>query len=73
MDLKRLTVCSTTMGIREERGEEEEEEEGTGVQWKTRLHFPADGDTLTTLDGWRNDSESSESGEHCEQFTFCRV
>ena len=47
MKMSRLTVCSTTMGMREERGEEAR----GGVSWMVRLHLVAAGATLTTLGG----------------------
>ena len=46
--MNRLTVCSTTIGMREERGEGEE---GGGVSWMVRLHLAAAGATLTILEG----------------------
>ena len=42
------------MGMREERGGEEEEERGEG-EWRVRLHLAAIGATLTTLEGQMND------------------
>lgn len=52
-----LTVCSTTIGMREERAGVERKEE----QWRVRLHLATAGTTLAILERWINMREKVEA------------